>query len=105
MSPKKTATKSKKTKKVTIAQKLSPDAFIQYSNFISVNVTDYDFRLNFMEFNPAKEKVGDTVQLDIDTQVIIPLNLAKGLIRALEQQIELYEKKGTKIPDAKEVKH
>lgn len=94
---------SEKKKNIVKPIKLEPiltaDSQIIYSNFVNVANTDYDFRLNFMEFNPSRG-IEELVRLEIEAQVILPLNIVKKLINALNKQVENYEKgSGNKIPE------
>ncbi len=67
----------------------------QYANFVQVTMSPHDFRLLFghYAFPPLPEPRPAEVVVPIEPQVAvtIPLNLMKGLIRALQTQVDRWE--------------
>ena len=78
-----------------------------YSNYIEVAHTEYEFVLSFAKV-PSKlgpqqlldAKSGQPLVLEPIIKAEIPLRLIRGLVRALESQIEKYETRFGKIIDS-----
>jgi Protein of unknown function (DUF3467) len=68
-----------------------------YSNFVQVGISPYEFTVNFSRLSIplVAEPPAEPVAFDVTPQpvasVVIPLNLVRGVIRALEGQVENWE--------------
>jgi hypothetical protein len=69
-----------------------------YSNFVQVGISPYEFALHFSRISMpiVSEPPAELVVFDVSPQPVvsmsIPLNLVRGLIRALEGQAENWER-------------
>lgn len=67
-----------------------------YSNFVQVSHSPWDFTLRFCDAPPGgdvpKLKKGDMVEIPTIVEVVIPVILMSGLIKALNVQNEKYVK-------------
>lgn len=75
-----------------------------YANFAQIGFSPHDFRLSFgtYAFPVLTEPPDDQVDVPVQpvATIAIPLNLAKALIRALETQVEAWERAFNEpIPD------
>ncbi len=85
--------------RVNIALQPSVDAQVFYSNFLEVAHGPHDLTIYGVRV-PAKLRHSDMaaavetgeMQLEPDFQIVISPTLAPGLIRALQAQVELWEK-------------
>jgi Protein of unknown function (DUF3467) len=102
-----------KPKQVNIQVKLTanPETPFYYVNFMTVGHNLSDFTLSVVkvpsEYTPEQmelAKKGQPVPLEATLQLVVPPVLAKGLIRALTEQVAKYEEKfgKIKIPEVKE---
>lgn len=67
-----------------------------YANWVQVGFSPHDFRLTLgiYAFPPLQEMPTGQVPVPVEpiSSVTLPLNLVKGLVRALEMQIAAWEK-------------
>jgi hypothetical protein len=78
-----------------------------YSNFVEVSHTEYEFALSFVKLPTklrpqqlADVKSGQSLLLEPFLQVEVPSRLVRGIIKALETQVEKYEQRHGKILDS-----
>lgn len=66
-----------------------------YANFVQITMSPHDFRLMFSHYAFPPMPEPRPAEIDAPVQplvtVTIPLNLMKGLIRALETQVDKWE--------------
>ena len=105
---------AKKNDKKTALAKLSyPEISeqddVRYANYIAVNHTPWDFSLHFglvtAPIGPQKQTSG-VVEIPVKKLVTvnIPTTIIKGLIKALETNVELYEKAHGEIKGKEDIK-
>lgn len=67
-----------------------------YSNFIEISHSPWDFTVRFCDAPPGSDiprlRKGDKVEVPTIVEVVIPVNLMPGLIKALSEQNEKYLK-------------
>lgn len=80
-----------------------------YSNFVQVSHTPYEFSLTFAKIpSPpnvdqiAMAQAGKPVKIESLMQIAIPVKLMPGLLEALLNQKELYEKSDKKVNQSKQ---
>ena len=71
-----------------------------YSNHVQISAGIHEFTLDFYSIGPGIGKKPQTFRLS--QRVAIPLSIVKGLITALENVVEVYEKDtGITLPNLK----
>ena len=79
---------------------VKPDTAFYYVNYMTVSHTPYDFNINVTRIpsslTPEQIEVarkGQPVPVEATLQLVVPPPVVKGLIRALTDQVQKYEKK------------
>ena len=91
----------------TKVQVVHPESLTAYySNYVEVAHSEYEFSLSFSKL-PSKLRpqqlldvqAGQPLVLEPQLLIDVPTRLVKGLIRALELQVEKYEARFGELPD------
>jgi Protein of unknown function (DUF3467) len=90
---------------IKIAIDVKPDTPFYYVNYLAVSHTPYDFSISALKLpsqltSEQKQyaKRQQPVPMEPTLQLVIPVNLVKGLVRALNTECQKYEARFGKIP-------
>lgn len=71
-----------------------------YSNFVEVSTTEIDVSIRFADLKPPRsaeevEKIKKNIPLEIpiDAEIVMPMNVAKELLRILKDHLEISDRK------------
>jgi hypothetical protein len=96
--PKKNANGKPGTQPVNLTLDAKPDTHFYYVNYMSVVHGPYDFTISairiptsFTQEQTESVKKGQTVSIEPAVQLVIPPRVARGLVRALQDQIQKFD--------------